>query len=591
MDREQKICQQCRREFWIETEDFQFYKKIEVPPPTFCPECRFQRRLNFRNERNLYKRPCGLCKRIMITSFSEDNPRVVYCQECWWSDKWDPVTYGRAYDSSRTFFEQLNDLFNEVPLPALGNNYPTLVNSEYVNESGSVKDCYLTFDTDFCENVMYGTRMTHVKDSSDLYMSRDSELGYENVACYKNSRVFFSEDCTDCVDVYFSKNMVNCQDCFGCAGLRNKRYHLWNEALVKEVYIEKLEMLKKEMKLRKNIRALQEKAFVVWNSTPYKFFHGLGNNNVTGDYLYHSKNAKNSFQCQGLEDGKFCQLIKDGSVKDAYDYTIWGANVQMIYECINVGENTANSKFNFVVALGNTMNVEYSMWSLNVANIFGCSGIRGKKYCILNKEYTKEEYEALRSRIIADMGKNPYKDAMGRVWGYGEFFPYEFSSYAYNETNAMEYFPLSEEEVISQGWRWRKESRSEYKITLNAGDIPENIDDVSDSIIGEVIRCAVCKRGYRIVSAELKLLRRFSFPIPQMCSECRHKRRFERINPMKLWKRVCQCAGEKSENKIYTNTRIHSHGMEKCTNDFETSYSPERPEIVYCESCYQDEIM
>jgi hypothetical protein len=507
----------------------------------------------------------------MITSFSEDNPHIVYCQECWWSDKWDPADYGRTYDPSRTFFEQLHDLFNEVPLPALGNNYPTLVNSEYVNESGSVKDSYLTFDADHCENTMYGTRLTYIKDSADLYMSRDSELGYENIACYRNSRIFFSEDCTDCVNIYFSKNMVNCQDCFGCAGLRNKRYYFWNTALTKEEYNEKLEAFRKDMKTRKGIHELQEKTFVVWNSVPYKFIHGLVNNNVTGDYIYHSKNAKDSFQCQGVEDGRFCQLIKDGGVKDAYDYTIWGANVQMIYDCINVGENTANAKFNFVVALGNTMNAEYSMWSLNVANVFGCSGIRGKKYFILNKEYTKEEYESLRSQIIANMQKNPYTDTKGRIWSYGEFFPYELSSYAYNETNAMEYFPLTEEEVLSRGWRWRKESRSEYKVTMSAENIPENIDDVPDSIINEVIECAACKRGYRIISAELKLLRRFSFPVPQVCSECRHKRRFERINPMKLWHRKCMKEG--------------------CMNEFETSYAPEREEIVYCEQCYQAEVV
>jgi len=587
--KEERICQNCKLTFLIEDEDFQFYKKINVPSPTWCPECRFKRRLNFRNERNLYKKPCALCNKIMITTFSPDNPRVTYCQECWWSDKWDPAEYGRPYDPSRTFFEQLNDLFNEVPLPALGNNYPTLVNSEYVNESGSVKDSYLTFDADFCENAMYGTRLTHIKDSSDLYMSRDSDLGYENIACYRNSRIFFSEDCTDCVNIYFSKNMVNCQDCFGCAGLRNKQYHLWNRALTKEEYNEKLEAFKKNMKTRMGVSALQEEALSIWESIPYKFFHGLGNNNVTGDYLYHSKNAKDSFQCQGLEDGRYCQLIKDGSVKDAYDYTIWGANVQGIYECINVGENTANSKFNFVVALGNTMNAEYSMWSLNVANIFGCSGIRGKKYYILNKEYSKEEYELLRAQIISDMQKNPYIDNKGRVYGYGEFFPYELSSYAYNETNAMEYFPLTEEEAEAQGLRWRKESRSEYKITMSARDVPENIDDVSDSIINEVIECALCKRGYRIVSAELKLLKRFLFPIPQVCSECRHKRRFERINPMKLWHRSCQCAGTTSENRIYTNTAKHQHEG-KCTSEFETSYSPERKEIVYCEQCYQAEV-
>jgi len=28
------------------------------------------------------------------------------------------------------------------------------------------------------------------------------------------------------------------------------------------------------------------------------------------------------------------------------------------------------------------------------------------------------------------------------------------------------------------------------------------------------------------------------------------------------------------------------HYSKHCQNEFETSYSPDRPEVVYCESCY-----
>jgi hypothetical protein len=39
----------------------------------------------------------------------------------------------------------------------------------------------------------------------------------------------------------------------------------------------------------------------------------------------------------------------------------------------------------------------------NSSNLFGCIGLRGKEYCILNKQYTKEEYEALVPKIIEKM--------------------------------------------------------------------------------------------------------------------------------------------------------------------------------------------
>jgi len=38
-------CQNCKKEFEITNDDFGFYKKIGVPAPTFCPECRLKRRM------------------------------------------------------------------------------------------------------------------------------------------------------------------------------------------------------------------------------------------------------------------------------------------------------------------------------------------------------------------------------------------------------------------------------------------------------------------------------------------------------------------------------------------------------------------
>ncbi len=49
MKEETKTCQNCKKEFQIEPEDFAFYEKINVPPPTFCPECRMIRRMMFLN--------------------------------------------------------------------------------------------------------------------------------------------------------------------------------------------------------------------------------------------------------------------------------------------------------------------------------------------------------------------------------------------------------------------------------------------------------------------------------------------------------------------------------------------------------------
>lgn len=62
-------------------------------------------------------------------------------------------------------------------------------------------------------------------------------------------------------------------------------------------------------------------------------------------------------------------------------------------------------------------------------------------------------------------------------------------------------------------------------------------------------------------------------------ANCRHYQRLKLRNPFKLWNRGCICDKEN-----------HFHGTEKCEVEFETSYAPDRPEIVYCEKCYQQEV-
>ena len=101
-----RICQNCKQDFIIEPDDFGFYEKIKVPPPTFCWRCRYIRRLLDRNEYNFYKRKCDATGKDVISIYRPDAPFPVYEQEYWKSDKFDATQYGRDFDFARTFFEQ-----------------------------------------------------------------------------------------------------------------------------------------------------------------------------------------------------------------------------------------------------------------------------------------------------------------------------------------------------------------------------------------------------------------------------------------------------------------------------------------------------
>ncbi len=520
----------------------------------------------FRNERTLYKRKCDLCSKDMVTVIAPEKPLIVYCSACWWSDKWDDGSFYLDYDPKRNFFEQLLELQKKTPHMGLIVDHPTLVNSDYVNHAGDLKNCYLVFNSNTDENTHYSVLVTNVKDSMDCMMVGESELCYEDI-CAGGFNLFFSDDCGQCQDVYFSKACEGCTNCFGCINLRNKKYHIFNEPYSKEEYEKKI----KEFKLDtySGLTKAKKQAEEFWLKHPHRYMHGDTKSlNVSGDYVYAAKNALNCYQTRQIEDARYCQFISSSPARDIYDLSEWGEGAEMVVDSVTVGQGVSNVKFSSCVNHAGTINVEYSMYAISCKNSFGCLNIKKKEYRILNKQYSPEEYQKLKAQIVQDMNDRPYIDSVGRGWKYGDFFPYDLSPYAYNESHAIQYFPISKEEAATKGWRWREPTPSNHKITLLADAIPDSIKDIDDSILKEILGCVSCQKPFRIIPAELQLLKRWEFPIPRKCPACRHDDRMARINPNKLWDRKC----------------------DKCQKPIQTAYAPNRPEIVYCETCYQQEV-
>ena len=112
------------------------------------------RRLSWRNERVLYLRACDLCKKQTLSAISADKPYTVYCRACWWSDQWDPMSYGMDFDFSKPFFSQFDALLKRVPTIALQMK-SNLENSEYCNEVEDIKDSYMAVCSFFGERLLY----------------------------------------------------------------------------------------------------------------------------------------------------------------------------------------------------------------------------------------------------------------------------------------------------------------------------------------------------------------------------------------------------------------------------------------------------
>ncbi len=531
---------------------------------------------------SLFKRKCDAPghDEILISFFPPEEKLTVYDSNSWWSDRWDPLSYGREYDFSKTFFEQWRDLRDRIPLQSLSNIHAT--NSDYCNVAEVSKDSYMCSGSWTVERTFYSNRISEIKDSSDLYIVHRSELCYEDVICSDSYRLLYSINCKSCVDSYFLYDCIGCTNCFGCSNLRSKSYCMWNEQLSREEYMRRL--TEYNLKDYKIISELKKKFKKLCLDALHRFTVQIKIVNSTGDNLENSKNCKTCFDISGrVEDSKNSHWMA-AVVKDAYDSGPGIGLAELVYECFDTGVGNFHNLFSNVVY--NSNNMEYSFNCHGCSDLFGCIGVRNKKYCILNREYSKEEYNQLIPKIKEQMKEMPYIDKRGIEYRYGEFFPAELSTFCYNETQAQDYFPISKEYAVKMGYRWRDRKGSEYKTTIESKDLLNNLDDVQDSITKEVIGCEnkekgsnFCRGAYKITINELNLYRKIGVPLPRLCFYCRHENRLKMRNPMKLWHRTCMC-----------DKQGHFHEAEKCEVEFETSYAPDRPEIVYCEKCYQQEV-
>ena len=542
------------------------------------------RRMVFRNERLLFRRKDDASGKDIFSEFPAAVPALVYEKDYWWSDAWDAMEYGRDYDFSRPFFEQFRELLYAVPWPS--RNIQRLVNSDYTNHAGDLKNCYLCFNVGLSEDCAYLVDGYGHKNSFDITSTIGAELCYDGMAVRDCYRTFFSSACEQCREVWLSRDCVGCSFCFGCANLRNKEYYIFNKPYSKEAYEQELAKILDQGSYQA-LEAAKKRAYEVWRQYPYKYMLSWHNTGATGDWIVTSKNVKECFSVADVEDSAYRQDVVLG-VRDSYDYTNWGDQSELIYEALGVGEKCRSVKFSFDCWPAD-QEVEYSFRCASSQDLFGCVSLKKKSYCIFNKQYSKEDYMVLRDRIIRHMDEMPYTDAMGRVYRYGEFFPPEFSPFAYNETLAHDFFPLAKEAAVARGYAWREAEAREHETTIETRDLPDSIRDVPDSILKEIIKCISCGKAYRVIQMELEFLRKMSLPLPRACPNCRYIARFNQRNPPRFYHRACQCAGERSDNTVYQNSTGHFHGSGHCPNEFETSYAPDQLEIIYCEQCYQAE--
>ncbi len=539
------ICRITGKPFEILGQEIEFCKKFAVPLPEISPEERIRALMATRNERKLHHRKCDATGENIISAYPQDVPFPVYKNSVWWGGDWDGRSYGREFDFSRPFFEQFGELQKVVPRE--GTSIFNSENCEYNSHVRSSKNCYMNSLAVGGENVYYSYWMLHDTDVMDSMFTHESTLCYECSEVNESYHCVFLQESVNCNDAFFSYQLRGCNHCIFCTNLQNKSYYACNEPCTKEEF----EALRKKTLNGSyaNWKKATQEFLKIRTGTVHRALHNLNCENVKGDHLYNSRNLENCFDGSGNED--CIHAISLGDSKNIQScYSVGWPSSEVIYSSAVI---RGCNDIAFGTYLWFSNGLRYCDSCVSCHDCFGCIGLQHKEYCLLNRQYSKEEYLALVPKIAAHMVK---------TGEWGRFFPPELSAFDYNQTSAAEYFPISKEEALRRGYRWREEDEKEYLSQKYV--IPENIADVPDAIETEILACEVTGKNYRIIPQELEFYRKMRLPIPRLHPDTRHRQRLALRNPWKIWERNCA----------------------RCSREMLTTYAPERPETVYCEECY-----
>ncbi|MCX6807481.1 MAG: hypothetical protein NTZ80_01575 [Patescibacteria group bacterium] len=555
-------CIKCQSQFEITPDDLIFYdkispifngKKFQIPSPTLCPECRLQRRMSWRNERNLFQRKCDITGAKIISMYTPDSPYKVCERDYWHSENFDAAEYGRDFDFNKPVFEQIHDLLLATPLPSL--NVLRSENCKYNNDMSDCSNCYLCSRTHLCKDMLYTYRGNASNSCVDCYQAHESELLYECTECVKCYNSKYLHFCASCSESAFLAYCHDCMFCFMCTNLRQKQYCFFNEQLTKSTYEEKIRgfNLAHEADV---INALSQ--FIKLKAKSIKQNLMLINaESSSGDNLIE---VKDCFHCFGAKLSRECRYAWDiKNYSDSMDLYSGGRKGELIYEAT---ATSASYNCRFCTNAKESSNLTYGILIYSSENLFGCVGLRNKKNCILNKQYTKEEYENLAFRIA---------EHMQRTGEWGEFFPQMISPFGYNHTVANEYFPMQKDEATKRGFTWSNYEvpfpKVERIIPAEKLHLLGDIGKVPKEILDWAIECRLSKKPFQITSSEIKFYIKQNIPLPSLHPNERHMARFKMLNPTRLRDGLCA----------------------KCRKAIQTTFLI-GTENIYCEECYREAV-
>jgi hypothetical protein len=414
------------------------------------------------------------------------------------------MVFNHARMTPKDFIQNFRNLY--LKSPQCGSWTRASENCDYGDIITVSKDCYMCFNSGNCRDAYYCEDSRALKNCMDCAFCENCELCFECVDCDNCYNSDYCQDCANCENIHFSYDLRRCRSCIGCAGLRDKKYCIFNKEHTPGEYQRALETL--DLSNIDIIRKTNAKLEELKKNVPRKFTHQFDTQDCTGDYIHHSKNCYRCFDTRHTEDsGYIYQANLDVGTRDSWDCGPIPTGMDLCYD-IAYSHYLFNCKH--LYWCGNLKDSMYCANCFESKNLFGCNYLKNKEdgYYILNQRVDKDFYEKTTREIISEL-KN-------------------------------------------------KEIRTLYDLlNKDTDEAPENIPD------SQLKRaCALCGENFAITDNEIKFYKEMDIKYPIYCPDCRSNQRIKLRNERKMYKRKC----DSCKNTLITTYPLNSVYKVYCLN-------------------------
>ena len=412
----------------------------------------------------------------------------------------------KDFNINKSFFNNFRELFTEMKLPNLL-HFLENENSDYSDVLVWWKNCYLSNIVTSSENVLYSFS---VKNSDNIFNSiavwKNTSNVFSSSWIDNGFNIFFSKYIINSNNIWFSSNLVWCSECIKCDNLENKKYYINNKKY------SKLDYQEKKKKILKNKDFFYNYYLKLINKSK-----SFNSKNTNWNFILNWEDIENWYFISDTKNGKNIMFWwwNSENINNYNVFTWWSwKNIDIYWTMWSWmwNENIYNS-----IHIAYWNNIYYSYYLTNCSYCIWCIWLKNKSYCILNKQYTKEEWEKLAVQIFEQMEND---------WTLWDFFPWELNPFYFNDTVAGLIGWFKKEDVEKDWYMWRDE---EIKI-----DIPEWVEVIKTTdldkyqwfdsdwnwrINPEILKLVIVdEKGnyYRIVKMEYDFLVKHGLPLPRI---------------------------------------------------------------------------